>query len=46
MTAVVQDRYGSTAVLANRSIARPEITNTQVPTYKETRRYDRLNRLP
>lgn len=30
MTAVVQDRYGTTAVLANRDIARPEISDTQV----------------
>ena len=30
MTAVVQDRYGTTAVLANRDIARPEISDAQV----------------
>ena len=30
MTAVMQDRYGSAAVLANRTIARPAITATQV----------------
>ena len=30
MTAVTQDRYGTTAVLATRNIARPEITEGQV----------------
>lgn len=30
MTAVVQDRYGTTAALANRDIARPEISDTEV----------------
>jgi NADPH:quinone reductase-like Zn-dependent oxidoreductase len=30
MTAVMQDRYGSAAVLANRTVARPAITATQV----------------
>ena len=30
MSAVTQDRYGSTAVLTNREIARPNISDTQV----------------
>ena len=30
MSAVTQDRYGTTAVLANRNVARPEISGSQV----------------
>lgn len=30
MAAVVQDRYGTTVVLANRDVARPEISETEV----------------
>lgn len=30
MTAVVQDRYGTTAVLANRAVARPETAGNQI----------------